>query len=85
MERVTNELYDWLQSHDIDPDKVSMVLHSSDRATEYELMHSIKQGLTEFTLTRDFMSSLRGLKLNGIAISLTSDDPRRDLSEFEGS
>ena len=70
MERVTHELYEWLQSHDIDPDKVSLVLHFKDATAKYEVQQLIKQDLD---LDYSFLGSFRVFKLNGISISLAAE------------
>jgi len=72
MERVTAELYEYLQKNNIDPDNVTMVLRCTDQMTDQALTQTIKRDLQPMNVVGTIGPYLRGLQIHGIKIAITA-------------
>ena len=70
MDKVAAQFYHWLMSHNIDPDKVKLVIEADDIILRERVKDHIKADMHPMVFDPTlFANDLRGLKLHGIGVS----------------
>lgn len=75
MEQVAAVFYRWLQTHNVNPDDVQLVVRAKDDRLRHDLISHVKADIKPHMVNADCaVSDLRGLKIHGVGISFGSLD-----------
>ena len=77
MERLAADLYHWLKSHNIDTEKVALIVRANDEMTLAQVEAATRRDLSPLMFhPKEYPPDLKQMKLHGMRVSVSSLDRR---------
>ena len=77
MVRTAADFYHWLKSHAIEPDDVALIVRAKDDMTRSKIEVALRRDLEPSIINNAKLPlKMKGLKIHGVSISVSSLDSR---------